>query len=91
MKPDDLTNLPKYYGYARLLHDGMPLAPFSLVTIKSPLVEEGRGPIVRRISNEQNAKRRELVLAQFEQSGFRPSKGQFATEKAQVSGQLPVA
>ena len=30
--PEDLSNLPKYHAYVRLLHDGMPTPPFSMAT-----------------------------------------------------------
>ncbi len=33
LRPDDLTNLPKYTAYLRLLIDGMPSRPFSIHTL----------------------------------------------------------
>ncbi len=92
VKAEDLTNLPKYHAYIRLLHDGMPLAPFSLQTFRSSPIEAGRGALVRRISNEQHAKPRELVLRELEQQACQRPAAAFAaqtrTSAARMSGQI---
>lgn len=36
LKPEDLTNLPNYTAFVRLLVDGMPSAPFSMSTLPPP-------------------------------------------------------
>ena len=53
MQPQDLTNLPKYTAYARVLIDGMPSHPFSLSTLPPPLGDEDRSVIIRRCSQRQ--------------------------------------
>lgn len=80
IRPEDLTNLPKYHAYVRLLHDGMPLAPFSMKTFESSAIETGRGAMIRRISNEQHAKTRGFVLRELEQQHFKPPSGTFAAQ-----------
>ncbi|MBS0260643.1 MAG: type IV secretory system conjugative DNA transfer family protein [Planctomycetes bacterium] len=50
LKSQDLTNLPNYTAYVRLLVDGTPSSPFSISTLPPPSVEDGRAEIVRRTS-----------------------------------------
>jgi hypothetical protein len=51
--PSDLANLPKHTAYVRLLHEGMPTAPFSITTPPPPLFSSARAEIVRRTSQRQ--------------------------------------
>lgn len=62
----DLTNLPKYTAYARLLIDGMPSNPFSLQTLCPPDITEDRFAIVCNRSRREHARRlaRESVKPQ---------------------------
>lgn len=56
LTPQDLTNLPKYTAYARLLVDGMPAAPCSLATLPPPEAVEERYEIVVRSSQRRCAR-----------------------------------
>jgi hypothetical protein len=56
LKSQDLTNLPKYTAYARLLIDGMPSNPFSLTTLPPVAVDEDRYQIVYDRSQRQYAR-----------------------------------
>jgi hypothetical protein len=51
MTPQNLTGLPKYTAYARLLIDGMPSNPFSLQTLPPPStgLDPERADIIRRV------------------------------------------
>jgi hypothetical protein len=53
LKPEDLTNLPNYTAYVRLLVDGTPSAPFSLSTMPPPK-GDGRRDIVIRTSKRRH-------------------------------------
>jgi type IV secretory pathway TraG/TraD family ATPase VirD4 len=53
LKPQDLTNLPNYTAYVRLLVDGTPSNPFSLQTLPPPETGEDRSEIVRRVSQRR--------------------------------------
>ena len=55
LPPQDLTSLPKYIAYARLLIDGMPTNPFSIRTLPPPPIDETRRNIVARTSRRQFA------------------------------------
>lgn len=66
VRPEDLTNLPKYTAYARLLIDGMPEQPFSMQTIPPVKVTEDRTATVRRASNDRYAASKEVVLARLQ-------------------------
>jgi len=55
LKPQDLTNLPNYTAYARLLVDGTPSNPFSVSMLPPPTVVDDRGDTVRRASRRQFA------------------------------------
>ena len=55
--PENLTGLPKYTAYTRLLIDGMPSKPFSLTTLPPPVnaLDPDRAAIVRRVSRRRFA------------------------------------
>lgn len=53
LKPQDLTNLPNYTAYARLLIDGTPSNPFSLSTLPPPTTADDRSEIVRNVSRRR--------------------------------------
>lgn len=54
IEPQNLTGLPKYTAYARLLIDGLPSNPFSLRTLPpNEYFDEERATIVRRQSNRR--------------------------------------
>jgi len=57
LKPQDLTNLPKYTAYVRLLIDGLPSSPFSMETIQPPAFDpkHDRSTIVRETSRRRHA------------------------------------
>jgi hypothetical protein len=65
LQPQDLTNLPKYTAYARLLIDGLPCAPFSMQTLPLPVVVEDRLPAVRRVSQRQWSRPLQTVQAEI--------------------------
>lgn len=52
LQPQDLTNLPNYTAYSRLLIDGIPSAPFSLSTLPPPVADD-RSEIVIRTSQRR--------------------------------------
>jgi hypothetical protein len=47
LKPEDLTNLPNYMAYVRLLVDGTPSAPFSMSTLPPPEGDDRRDIVIR--------------------------------------------
>ena len=50
MTPENLTGLPKYTAYARLLVDGMPSSPFSMQTLPPPQeIDPERAAIIRGV------------------------------------------
>ncbi len=51
--PADLRALPKYHAYVRLLIDGFPSRPFSMLTLPPPLPQGQRAETVRRHSQHQ--------------------------------------
>ena len=53
LQPQDLTNLPKYTAYVRLLIDGSPSNPFSVSTLPPPIRDGDRHAIVRRTSERR--------------------------------------
>ena len=55
LTPEDLTNLPKYHAYVRLLQAGMPEHPFSMQTLAPEPITEDRTQKVRRASNGRYA------------------------------------
>lgn len=66
IKPEDFTGLPKYHAYIRLLHEGMPQPPFSMTTLPPRPVDEGRGAIVRKVSNYRYGRLRADVLDEMD-------------------------
>ena len=52
---ENLTGLPKYTAYARLLIDGMPSKPFTMTTLPPPRneLDPDRAEIVRRVSQRR--------------------------------------
>ncbi len=59
----DILSLPKYHAYIRLMIDGIPSKPFSVSTLPPPKFEqdEKRVQIIRELSRERYAQRREDV------------------------------
>jgi hypothetical protein len=55
LKPQDLTNLPNYLAYARLLIDGVPSNPFSFGTLPPPSATVDRGRLVFETSRRRHA------------------------------------
>jgi hypothetical protein len=53
----DLTNLPRFTAYARLLCNGMPTRPFSMTTLPPPLVTEDRTASVVNSSQRRFSQR----------------------------------
>ncbi len=55
LTPENLTGLPKYTAYSRLLIDGMPSSPFSMMTlpVKSNESDPERGEIIRKVMNRR--------------------------------------
>lgn len=50
LKAQDMTGLPNFTAYTRLLVDGLPSAPFSLATLQSPICDIIRRDTVRNAS-----------------------------------------
>jgi len=80
VRPEDLANLPKYTAYIRLLHEGMPLPPFSMTTFPPRATEEKRGVVVRQVSNDRHAKLRDAVLSRLDQDSSRQRNSVFAPQ-----------
>ncbi len=55
LKSQDLTNLPRYTAYARLLINGMPSNPFSMQTLSPPQITDDRLAIVSERSRREHA------------------------------------
>ena len=70
LRPQDLTNLPKYTAYARLLIGGLPSAPFSMQTIPptGELPDGDRSAVVREASRRRHATPVERVYAEIQKS-----------------------
>ena len=64
--PEDLTNIPKYHAYCRLLQEGMPEHPFSMATLPPEAIDVDRSQVVRRASNEKYARCKADVLANLD-------------------------
>ena len=47
LKPQDLSNLPNYTAYVRLMIDGIPSPPFSLSTLPRPSGEDRKDIVIR--------------------------------------------
>jgi hypothetical protein len=58
MTSENLTGLPKYTAYTRLLIDGMPSNPFSIRTLPPPTgqFDANRADIIRRTSHRRHAR-----------------------------------
>ncbi len=63
LKSQDLTNLPRYTAYARLLIDGMPSNPFSMQSLSPPAVSDDRLAIVSERSRREHAQAFEQIQA----------------------------
>lgn len=63
--PENLTGLPRYNAYVRLLIDGMPSKPFSMETLPpSKALSSERSEIVRRVSQRRFAgTRRDVAVS----------------------------
>jgi len=62
--PENLTGLPKYTAYARLLIDGMPSRPFSMQTYAPNIAPSPeRAAIIRRVSQRRYAGQPAAVTA----------------------------
>lgn len=61
----DLTNLPRYTAYARLLIDGMPSNPFSMQALSPPPITDDRLAIVTERSRRQHAQPFEKVQSEI--------------------------
>ena len=61
--PKDILSLPKYHAYARLMVNGMTNLPFSVSTLPPPEFEQdaGRVDLIRKLSRERYAEKREVV------------------------------
>jgi type IV secretory pathway TraG/TraD family ATPase VirD4 len=63
--PQDLTNLPRYTAYARLLLDGVSSAPFSMITLPPPTMTEDRTEFVLQSSRRQFSRPLDIVRQQL--------------------------
>ncbi len=93
--PEDLTNIPKYHAYCRLLQKGMPEHPFSMNTLPpEPIDDDRRSAVVRRASNEKYARDKASVLAQLDRRGANAKNTTFVPQTlasdVQISGQIAV-
>jgi hypothetical protein len=70
LTPENLTGLPKYTAYARLLIDGMPSAPFSINTLPPPQAQSDpdRAEIIRRVSQRRFAADTRLATGRAKKS-----------------------
>lgn len=61
--PKDLLSLPKYHAYMRLMIDGIPSKPFSVVTLPPPQYKQHarRVEVIRHLSRERYAEGRSVV------------------------------
>ena len=59
----DLTNLPRYTAYGRLLIDGMPSNPFSMQSLSPPAVTDDRLALVSERSRREHAQAFEYIHA----------------------------
>ena len=59
--PENLSGLPKYTAYVRLLIDGMPSKPFSMTTLPPPInaLDPERAEIIRRVSQRKFAMKKQ--------------------------------
>jgi hypothetical protein len=61
IETNDLANLPKYTAYVRLLVDGTPSRPFSMVTFPPDPITEDRTVAVSRASQRRYGRPTEKV------------------------------
>jgi len=66
VRPEDLTNLPRYTAYVRLLQDGLPSQPFSMETLPPTSGLMDRLEIVRQTSRRLYARPAERIREQLE-------------------------
>ena len=91
--PEDLTNIPKYHAYIRLLQNGMPEHPFSMTTLAPEPIVEDRSEKVRRASDARYAQPKDQVLDSLSTAqSFKARNGTFVPQTpasdAQSSGQI---
>ena len=55
LTPQDLTNLPKYTAYVRLLIDGLPSNPFSMQAVSPPKITDDRLDVVSQRSRREHS------------------------------------
>lgn len=60
---NDILSLPKYHAYVRLMIDGVPSKPFSVLTLPPPVWKEDvkRIALIRTLSRERYAEKRNVV------------------------------
>ena len=63
LTPQDLTNLPKYTAYVRLLIDGLPSNPFSMQTVSPPKITDDRLDVVSQRSRREHGQSFETIHA----------------------------
>lgn len=66
--PSDLTNLPKYTAYLRLLLDGMPCRPFSITTLPPRIPPKYRASLatIRSVSHRRYGRPPDQVAKEIE-------------------------
>jgi len=70
MTPQDLMALPKFTAYLRLLIDGMPSRPFSMLTLPPPPIDHRRhrAETVRRSSRHRYSRPANEVHSEIEKT-----------------------
>src|SRR3989338_11320910 len=60
---NDILSLPKYHAYVRLMIEGVPSKPFSVLTLPPPVWKEDikRTTLIRALSRERYAEKRLIV------------------------------
>src|SRR5262249_21654390 len=63
VQPEDLRLLPKYHAYVRMLIDGVPAPPFSMLTPPPKTVspDKGRVDTIRRLTRQRYGRPRSTV------------------------------
>lgn len=56
LQPQDLTNLPNFMAYVRVLVDGTPSSPFSLSTLPPPINEDRKDVVIQTSSRRYGQK-----------------------------------
>lgn len=87
LTPKDILSLPKYHAYMRLMIDGITSKPFSVATLPPPKFaqDEGRVDILRDLSRERYAQKREVVEEKISKWASASAEGKVmakTTEKA---------